>query len=236
MLPLLAGLVLIFVVSAVKVVRAARAADRPAAVRLGAVTTWVMGTLAIGVLPAFAALAILDVAAGGFVDFRDGGLGQLGAATLWIGICDAANIGRLVSPRPEDRGGAADLTKDRRLLFGAAMLATVAYTVALLIAVGFVDDAHVAVGVAAILGFVAAAATVQARPGGGGLGPLTRRPLDADEPAGRGGSGGTDVVAGPGDDADGTPVGDARDPRGGRASGSGSATDDAGHERPPRRW
>lgn len=235
MLPLLAGLVLILVVSAVKVVRVARAADRPAAVRLGAVMTWVVGTLAVGVLPAFAAFAILDLAAGGFVDFQDGGLDQLGAATLWIGICDAAGIGRLVSPRPEDRGGAADLTTDRRLLLGATALATVAYTVALLIAVGFVDDAHVAVGIAVSLGLAAAAATVRTRPGGGGLGPLTRRPVDTEQP-GRSGAGDAGTAGDPGSDADGTAVGDARDPRDAGAGSSDAETDDAGHERPPRRW
>ena len=176
MLPLLLGLALILVSSIVKVARVARTAAVPVAMRGGAVVAWLFGTLAVSVLPAFAALAILDLATD--LVRLDGGLEQLGAAMLWIGIGDVANIGRLVSPRPDERGTDADLTKDRPRLFAAAAAATVAYTVALLIAVGFVDDGHVAVGVAIGLGVLAAAATVQARPGGPGTGPLTRRPTD----------------------------------------------------------
>jgi hypothetical protein len=177
-LPLLLGLFLIVASSVVKVIRVARTAEVPVAMRGGAVMAWVFGTLAIAVLPAFAALAILDLATD--LVRLDGGLEQLGAAMLWVGICDVANIGRLVSPKPEERGTDVDLTKDRRLLFLVAMMATVAYAVALLIAVGFVDDGHVALGVAIALGFVASAATIQARPGGPGMGPLTRRPIDPD--------------------------------------------------------
>lgn len=229
MLPLLAGLLLIFVVSCVKVVRVARAANVPSAVRLGAVMTWMVGTLAVAVLPAFAALAILD-AATGFVRFRDGGIDQLAAATLWVGLCDAANIGRLVAPRDEDRGGVADLTQDRRLLFVAAVIATVAYAAALLIAVGFVDHGHVAIGVAVVLGFVASAGTVQARPGGPGMGPLTRRPVDPGQTIGGDSHADTDT-----DDADTIPSGDAGDPRDAGDPGPGAGREPNG-DRPGRRW
>lgn len=179
MLPLLLGLALILASSIVKVVRVARTAEVPVALRGGAVMTWLVGTLAVSVLPAFAALAILDLATD--LVRLDGGLEQLGAATLWIGICDVANVGRLVAPTAAQRGTDADPTTDRRRLFAVAAVATAAYAVALLIAVGFVDDGHVAVGVAVVLGLLAAAATVQARPGGPGMGPLTRRPADPDD-------------------------------------------------------
>lgn len=208
MLPLLLGLALVLASSIVKVARVARTAAVPVALRGGAVGAWLFGTLAVAVLPAFAAFAILDLATD--LVRLDGGLEQLGAATLWVGICDVANIGRLVTPRPEERGTDADLTRDRPRLLAVAVVATVAYTVALLIAVGFVDDGHVAPGIAALLGFVAAAATVQARPGGPGMGPLTRRPVDPDE------------GSGPGAGSDDPEPGDGPGPGGGAGPGAGA--------------
>lgn len=222
MLPLLLGLFLIVASSVVKVVRVARSAGLPRAMRGGAVMAWVFGTLALAVLPAFAAFAILDLATS--LVRLDDGLGQLGAAMLWVGICDVANIGRLFSPKPEDRGTDADLTKDRRLLFLVALVATVAYTVALLIAVGFVDHGHVALGIAMALGFVASAATVRSRPGGPGLGPLTRRTIDPD---GAGTDRAEDTSFGGSSNGDGPP------------SEADDGSPDSEDERPavrPRRW
>lgn len=227
MLALLLGLFLIVASSMVKVVRVARTAEVPVAMRGGAVVAWVFGTLAVAVLPAFAAFAILDLATS-HVDL-DGGPGQLGAAMLWVGICDVANIGRLVSPKPEDRGTDADLTRDRRMLLLVTGVATAAYTVALLIAVGFVDDGHVAPGIAVALGFVASAATVRARPDGPGMGPLTRRPpidprgADTDD-AGTDGHGAGDAsdprASHPDDPADAPGRGDERDAPGAGADGA----------------
>ncbi|WP_026911018.1 hypothetical protein [Patulibacter minatonensis] len=153
------GLVLIIGVSIQKAARVAKVGNVP--VRGGAVMTWVTGTLVVAVLPAFAALTILDHL-GGLVDF-DGSGERLGVTFLWVGICDVANVGRVVSrPRPgEDR---PDPLQDRKLLFLAAMVAMAAYAAALLISAGFSDDAHVAVGVAFGLGFIASAATVHGGP------------------------------------------------------------------------
>lgn len=207
MLPLLLGLLLVVASSVVKMRRVVRTAAAPVALRGGAVVAWIVGTLAVGVLPAFAALALLDLATG--LVRLDGGREQLGAALLWVGICDVANVGRLVQPRPDERGTDADLTRDRPRLVGAALVATAAYTVALLIAVGFVDGGHVAPGVAAALGLAAAVGTVRGRPGGPGMGPLTRRPIDPgatddpdDDRAARRGT----------DPADPEPRGDEHDP------------------------
>jgi hypothetical protein len=156
---LIIGLVVILGVSLQKSARVARVGGVP--VRAGAVMTWFTGTLVVAVLPAFAALTILDHL-GGIVDF-DGSGERLGVTFLWVGICDVANVGRVVArPRPgEDQ---PDPLLDRRFLFLAAMVAMAAYAAALLIATGFSDDAHVAVGVAVGLGFVAAAATVHGGP------------------------------------------------------------------------
>lgn len=214
MLPLLLGLLLIALSSVVEMRGIVRTSEAPVALRGGAVMAWMVGTLAVGVLPAFAAFALLNLATG--VVRLDGGLAQLGAATLWVGLCDVAKIGRLVSPPPEERGTEADHTRDRTRLFAAAALAAVAYAAALLIAVGFVDDGHVAPGVAVALGVVAAAATVRSRPGGPGMGPLTRRPVDPD--AADDGTAPDDRAPAPPDD-----VGD--DPRG---EGEDAETHDAG--------
>lgn len=214
MFPLLLGLLLVVVSSLVKMRRVVRTASAPVALRGGAVLAWIVGTLAVGVLPAFAALALLDLTTG-FVRL-DGGREQLGAALLWVGICDVANVGRLVQPRPDEHGRVADPTEDRPVLVTVAGVATVAYAIALLIAVGFVDGGHVAPGVAAALGLAAAIATIRGRPGGPGMGPLTRRPLDPEATTGDDGPPGDDDHRGD-DGPQGAPRGDEGphgDPRG----------------------